>query len=80
MQYHPEASAGPHDSNYLFGRFRELLAVPRVVSTAAGNAELGRHAAEDSFQPSKSTQITSMAAIASRGLLISSATSNPATR
>jgi carbamoyl-phosphate synthase small subunit len=25
VQYHPEASAGPHDSTYLFGRFRELL-------------------------------------------------------
>jgi carbamoyl-phosphate synthase small subunit len=25
VQYHPEASAGPHDSNYLFGRFYELL-------------------------------------------------------
>jgi carbamoyl-phosphate synthase small subunit len=26
VQYHPEASAGPHDSNYLFGQFRELIA------------------------------------------------------
>ena len=25
VQYHPEASAGPHDSQYLFSRFRELL-------------------------------------------------------
>ena len=25
VQYHPEASAGPHDSNYLFGRFWELM-------------------------------------------------------
>jgi carbamoyl-phosphate synthase small subunit len=25
VQYHPEASAGPHDSGYLFGRFRELM-------------------------------------------------------
>jgi len=25
VQYHPEASAGPHDSHYLFGRFRELI-------------------------------------------------------
>jgi carbamoyl-phosphate synthase small subunit len=25
VQYHPEASAGPHDSDYLFGRFRELM-------------------------------------------------------
>ena len=25
VQYHPEASAGPHDSNYLFGEFLELM-------------------------------------------------------
>lgn len=25
VQYHPEASAGPHDSHYLFVRFRQLL-------------------------------------------------------
>ena len=25
VQYHPEASAGPHDSQYLFGEFRELM-------------------------------------------------------
>jgi carbamoyl-phosphate synthase small subunit len=25
VQYHPEASAGPHDSHYLFGEFRELM-------------------------------------------------------
>ncbi len=25
VQYHPEASAGPHDSDYLFARFRELM-------------------------------------------------------
>jgi len=26
VQYHPEASPGPHDANYLFGRFTELMA------------------------------------------------------
>jgi carbamoyl-phosphate synthase small subunit len=25
VQYHPEASAGPHDSNYLFDEFRKML-------------------------------------------------------
>jgi carbamoyl-phosphate synthase small subunit len=25
VQYHPEASAGPHDSQYLFGEFRKLM-------------------------------------------------------
>ena len=26
VQYHPEASAGPHDSNYLFAEFRQMIA------------------------------------------------------
>ena len=30
VQYHPEASPGPHDASYLFGRFREM--VGRVLS------------------------------------------------
>ena len=25
VQYHPEAAAGPHDSNYLFDRLVELI-------------------------------------------------------
>ncbi|MCK6473418.1 MAG: glutamine-hydrolyzing carbamoyl-phosphate synthase small subunit [Planctomycetes bacterium] len=29
VQYHPEASPGPHDSFYLFGRFREMILAAR---------------------------------------------------
>jgi carbamoyl-phosphate synthase small subunit len=29
VQYHPEASPGPHDASYLFARFRDLLAKAR---------------------------------------------------
>jgi carbamoyl-phosphate synthase small subunit len=25
VQYHPEAAAGPHDADYLFDRFVELI-------------------------------------------------------
>jgi carbamoyl-phosphate synthase small subunit len=25
VQYHPEAAAGPHDANYLFDEFLELM-------------------------------------------------------
>ncbi|MCR2762012.1 glutamine-hydrolyzing carbamoyl-phosphate synthase small subunit [Microbacterium sp. zg.B48] len=32
VQYHPEAAAGPHDANYLFDRFRDL-----VLATRKGN-------------------------------------------
>ena len=28
VQYHPEASAGPHDSQYLFGQFRQMVSGP----------------------------------------------------
>ncbi|WP_353987862.1 glutamine-hydrolyzing carbamoyl-phosphate synthase small subunit [Ruicaihuangia caeni] len=34
VQYHPEAASGPHDSNYLFDRFRDLVA-SRVHRTAS---------------------------------------------
>jgi carbamoyl-phosphate synthase small subunit len=30
VQYHPEASPGPHDTAYLFGRFRELIEAHRA--------------------------------------------------
>ncbi|HEY4152195.1 MAG TPA: carbamoyl phosphate synthase small subunit, partial [Pseudolysinimonas sp.] len=33
VQYHPEAAAGPHDANYLFDRFADL------VSSASGSKE-----------------------------------------
>lgn len=34
VQYHPEAAAGPHDSNYLFDRFRDMvLANPRTTGS-----------------------------------------------
>ncbi len=29
VQFHPEASAGPHDANYLFGEFVELMKAHR---------------------------------------------------
>jgi carbamoyl-phosphate synthase small subunit len=29
VQYHPEASAGPHDSGYLFAQFRQMLSAAR---------------------------------------------------
>lgn len=32
VQYHPEASPGPHDSNYLFERFRRLIESQKKVS------------------------------------------------
>ena len=33
VQYHPEASPGPHDANYLFGRFTELMEAHPCRST-----------------------------------------------
>ena len=38
VQYHPESGPGPHDSRYLFTKFRELIATfePHSVVTAGG--------------------------------------------
>ena len=33
VQYHPEAAAGPHDANYLFDRFRDLVVAVSTGST-----------------------------------------------
>ncbi len=33
VQYHPEASPGPHDSRYLFDEFLALVAAHRPVAT-----------------------------------------------
>jgi carbamoyl-phosphate synthase small subunit len=35
VQYHPEAAPGPHDSLYLFERFRNLVAERRATAAAA---------------------------------------------
>jgi carbamoyl-phosphate synthase small subunit len=35
VQYHPEASAGPHDSQYLFTKFRALIDHQKSLSTTA---------------------------------------------
>jgi len=38
VQYHPEAAAGPHDSNYLFDRFRDAVLAKQAangISTSA---------------------------------------------
>ncbi len=32
VQYHPEAAAGPHDANYLFDRFRQLVIDSRTTT------------------------------------------------
>jgi carbamoyl-phosphate synthase small subunit len=46
VQYHPEASPGPHDSNYLFTRFHRLVnKFPRY-----GNEALDRVLAEDAVR------------------------------
>jgi carbamoyl-phosphate synthase small subunit len=34
VQYHPEAAAGPHDSNYLFDRFRDMVLANKTAGAA----------------------------------------------
>jgi len=36
VQYHPEAAGGPHDANYLFDRFRDMV-IAHLDSQKAGN-------------------------------------------
>ena len=38
VQYHPEASPGPHDAAYFFGRFREMVERCRAGDAVTGAA------------------------------------------
>jgi carbamoyl-phosphate synthase small subunit len=38
VQYHPEASPGPHDASYFFGRFREMVARHKAGEAVTGAA------------------------------------------
>jgi carbamoyl-phosphate synthase small subunit len=45
VQYHPEASPGPHDSHYLFRQFSEMMADTRGGrATGRGASHAGRKA------------------------------------
>lgn len=41
VQYHPEASPGPHDAGYFFGRFREMVRRHKAGEAVSG-AEIAR--------------------------------------
>ena len=41
VQYHPEAAAGPHDANYLFDRFRDLVVANSGLSSPEGVSKPG---------------------------------------
>ena len=41
VQYHPEASPGPHDSHYLFHRFTEMMEEHRLSSVLRRGEEAG---------------------------------------
>lgn len=52
VQYHPEAASGPHDANYLFDRFREMVLATQALRQAQGptTATQGQNDAQDSTQ------------------------------
>ena len=47
VQYHPESAAGPHDANYLFDRFAELVR-EHERSRAGGGEAANRDQGPDS--------------------------------
>ena len=42
VQYHPEAAAGPHDANYLFDRFRDMVIERRDAADTPATDTSGR--------------------------------------
>ena len=49
VQYHPEASPGPHDAGYFFGRFREM-----VLRKKRGESRDRRRRREGALMPCRS--------------------------
>jgi carbamoyl-phosphate synthase small subunit len=52
VQYHPEAASGPHDANYLFDRFRDMVTATQALRQAQGPAPAAhcQNDAQDSTQ------------------------------
>ena len=42
VQYHPEAAAGPHDSNYLFDRFRDAVLAKQAANSEASTGSISK--------------------------------------
>ncbi|MBF0566111.1 MAG: glutamine-hydrolyzing carbamoyl-phosphate synthase small subunit [Nitrospirae bacterium] len=40
VQYHPEASPGPNDSTYLFGRFRDMISGSAISESAVSESKI----------------------------------------
>jgi carbamoyl-phosphate synthase small subunit len=57
VQYHPEASPGPHDAAYFFGRFREMVERTTAGERVTG-AEICRGSAGASTAPGDSNETT----------------------
>ena len=51
VQYHPEAAAGPHDSSYLFDRFREMVVTAGDSREAAIAVEAEPRVGDDARSP-----------------------------
>ena len=58
VQYHPEASAGPHDSHYLFQRFLGLDALNRAVEDVEPLLPLSRRSSKKSIFSRDKTLLT----------------------
>ncbi|WP_462417673.1 glutamine-hydrolyzing carbamoyl-phosphate synthase small subunit [Kytococcus sp. Marseille-QA3725] len=55
VQYHPEAAAGPHDSEYLFDRFVELMTTRRAADRSEQTARIAETAAATTTHPTDPT-------------------------
>ena len=51
VQYHPEAAAGPHDSEYLFDRFVDLMTTGRTPDRSEELTRAGAQAPASQTAP-----------------------------
>ncbi len=68
MQYHPEASPGPHDAGYFFRRFREM-----VLRNKRGEAVTGAVGVAGGLSVPKRTDIHTILVIGSGPIVIGQA-------
>jgi carbamoyl-phosphate synthase small subunit len=56
VQYHPEAAAGPHDANYLFDRFRDMVLERRTAPDIGPDTDTEVASTESASTESASTE------------------------
>ena len=70
VQYHPEASPGPHDAGYLFGRFREMMRRHKAGEHVTGAQIAAGRAGREGVGPCPSARTSSSILVIGSGPIV----------